>query len=276
MRREAVKTTHGGAPGKLDEMSESEYAQFQAGMEMGDHCGSLHEIINLTENLDCYEVYPNIEGYDDLGRYYIEELEVMQVPEHLQSYIDYEAYGRDVAMDENGSFTDQGYVRDTGDRFCEYYDGERGSIPDEYRVMTFQDDLPEEEKSEWAMDIAFDMAEVMAALNDPAKSRVDEMLAAAERAEREYAAEAAAYVQTPADIVAQAQAVQDQAAENSFSIYQLKGGNETLVMALMASADSASKVLFTLALSPLRAKPAMSVSPAIASLRAMVSACSDL
>ena len=286
---------------KLDEMSESEYAQFQAGMEMGDHCGSLQEIINLTENLDCYEVYPDIHDYDDLGRYYIEELEVMQVPEHLQNYIDYEAYGRDVAMDENGTFTDQGYVRDTGDSFHEYYDGERGSIPDEYRVMTFQDDLPEEEKSEWAMDIAFDMdeffrqndpqyaaehpeahaakeeiyeslmagrisaldeklaalgqtqedylpseiekfkdatgyeefldfdmAEVMAALNDPAKSRVDEMLAAAERAEREYAAEAAAYVRTPADIVAQARAVQNQAAENSFSIYQLKGGNETL------------------------------------------------
>ena len=286
---------------KLDEMSDSEYAQFQAGMEMGDHCGSLQEIINLTENLDCYEVYPDIEDYDDLGRYYIEELEVMQVPEHLQNYIDYEAYGRDVAMDENGSFTDQGYVRDTGDRFCEYYDGERGSIPDEYRVMAFQDDLPEEEKSEWAMDIAFDMdeffrqndpqyaaehpeahaakeaiyenlmagrisalgeklaalgqtqedylpseiekfkdatgyeefldfdpAEVKAALEDPGKSRVDEMLAFAEKAEREYAAEAAAYVQTPAAIVEQARAVQDRAAENSFSIYQLKGGNETL------------------------------------------------
>ena len=286
---------------KLDEMSESEYAQFQAGMEMGDHCGSLQEIINLTENLDCYEVYPDIHDYDDLGRYYIEELDVMQVPEHLQNYIDYEAYGRDVALEENGTFTDQGYVRDTGDSFHEYYDGERGSIPDEYRVMTFQDDLPEEEKSEWAMDIAFDMdeffrqndpqyaaehpeahaakeefyeklmagrisaldeklaalgqtqedylpseiekfkdatgyeefldfdpAEVKAALDDPAKSRVDEMLAAAERAEREYAAETAAYVQTPADIVAQAQAVQDQAEESSFSIYQLKGGNETL------------------------------------------------
>ena len=285
---------------KLDEMSDSEYAQFQAGMEMGDHCGSLQEIINLTENLDCYEVYPNIEDYDDLGRYYIEELEVMQVPEHLQNYIDYEAYGRDVAMDENGSFTDQGYVRDTGDRFCEYYDGERGSIPDEYRVMTFQDDLPEEEKSEWAMDIAFDMdeffrqndpqyaaehpeahaakeelyeklmagrisaldeklaalgqtqedylpseiekfkdatgyeefldfdpAEVKAALEDPNRSRVDEMLAAAEKAEREYAAEAAAYAQTPAAIVEQARAAQGEPA-GSFSIYQLKGGNETL------------------------------------------------
>ena len=285
---------------KLDEMSNSEYAQFQAGMEMGDHCGSLQEIINLTENLDCYEIYPHIEDYDDLGRYYIEELEVMQVPEHLQNYIDYEAYGRDVAMDENGSFTDQGYVRDTGDRFCEYYDGERGSIPDEYRVMTFQDDLPEEEKSEWAMDIAFDMdeffrqndpqyaaehpeahaakeeiyeslmagrisaleeklaalgqtqedylpseiekfkdatgyeefldfdpAEVKAALEDPNRSRVDEMLAAAEKAEREYAAEAAAYAQTPAAIVEQARAAQGEPV-GSFSIYQLKGGNETL------------------------------------------------
>ena len=221
----------------------------------------------------------------------------MQVPEHLQNYIDYEAYGRDVAMDENGSFTDQGYVRDTGDRFCEYYDGERGSIPDEYRVMTFQDDLPEEEKSEWAMDIAFDMdeffrqndpqyaaehpeahaakeaiyenlmavrisalderlaalgqtqedylpseiekfknatgyeefldfdpAEVKAALEDPDRSRVDEMLAAAEKAEREYAAEAAAYAQIPADIVAQARAAQG----DTFSIYQLKPGDSTL------------------------------------------------
>ena len=46
----------------------------------------VQEIINLTENLDCYEVYPHIEDYDDLGRYYIEELEVMQVPEHLRNY----------------------------------------------------------------------------------------------------------------------------------------------------------------------------------------------
>ena len=89
---------------KLDEMDQSDYARFQAGMEMGDHCGSVQEIINLTENLDCYEIYPNIEDYDDLGRYYIEELDAMQVPEHLKNYIDYEAYGRDIAMDENGTF----------------------------------------------------------------------------------------------------------------------------------------------------------------------------
>ena len=287
---------------KLDEMSQGEYEQFQAAIEIGDHSGSLQEIINLTENLDCYDIYPDIHDHDDLGRYYIEELDAMQVPEHLRNYIDYEAYGRDIALEESGQFTDLGYVRDTGDSFHEYYDGERGSIPEEYRVMTFQDDIPEEELSEWAMDIAFDMDEyfrqndpqyaaehpeahaareeiyenlmagqVMAleeklaalgqtqddylpsevekfkeasgyeefldidpavireALENPDRSHVEEMLSFAEQAEREYAAQAAAYVQTPSDIVDQARAVQEEPAqEDRFSIYQLKGGDETL------------------------------------------------
>ena len=144
---------------KLDDMSQDEYERFQAAMEIGDHTGSIQELINLTENLDCYDIYPDIHDHDDLGRYYIEELDAMQVPEHLRNYIDYEAYGRDIALEESGQFTDLGYVRDTGDSFHEYYDGERGSIPEEYRVMTFQDDIPEEEISEWAMDLAYDMDE---------------------------------------------------------------------------------------------------------------------
>ena len=144
---------------KLEEMGEGEYAQFQAAMEVGDHSGSLQEIINLTDNLDCYDLYPSIQDYDDLGRYYIDELDAMQVPEHLRNYIDYEAYGRDVALEEGGDFTDLGYIRDTGSSFHEYYDGEPGSIPEEYRVMAFQEDIPEEELSEWAMDIAYDMDE---------------------------------------------------------------------------------------------------------------------
>ena len=151
---------------KLDDMSQDEYERFQAAMEIGDHTGSIQELINLTENLDCYDVYPDIHDHDDLGRYYIEELDAMQVPEHLRNYIDYEAYGRDIALEESGQFTDLGYVWDTGDSFHEYYDGERGSIPEEYRVMTFQDDIPEEEISEWAMDLAYDMDEFFRQ-NDP-------------------------------------------------------------------------------------------------------------
>lgn len=62
---------------KLDDMSQDEYERFQAAMEIGDHTGSIQELINLTENLDCYDVYPDIHDHDDLGRYYIEELDAM-------------------------------------------------------------------------------------------------------------------------------------------------------------------------------------------------------
>ena len=238
---------------KLDEMSQGEYEQFQAAMEIGDHSGSVQEIINLTENLDCYDVYPDIHDYDDLGRYYIDELDAMQVPEHLRNYIDYEAYGRDVAMEEGGDFTDLGYVRDTGDRFVEVYDGEHGSIPEEYRVMTFQDDLPEEELSEWAMDIAYDLDEFFRqrdpqyAAEHPEEhaakeeiyesliagriSALEEKLAALGQTQEDYLPselekykEASGY-EAALDI---APATVQKEPENTFSIYQLKGGDETL------------------------------------------------
>ena len=147
---------------KLDDMDRSEYNQFLAAMEMGEHTGSIQDLINLTENLDCYDVYPDIEDHDDLGRYYIDELEAMQVPDHLRNYIDYEAYGRDVAMEEGGEFTEFGYVRDTGSRFYEVYDGDRENIPEEYRVMNFQDEdmeLSESDKLDMATDLAFDLDE---------------------------------------------------------------------------------------------------------------------
>jgi len=147
---------------KLDDMDRSEYNQFLAAMEMGEHTGSIQDLINLTENLDCYDVYPDIEDHDDLGRYYIDELEAMQVPDYLRNYIDYEACGRDVAMEEGGEFTEFGYVRDTGSRFYEVYDGDRENIPEEYRVMNFQDEdmeLSESDRLDMATDLAFDLDE---------------------------------------------------------------------------------------------------------------------
>lgn len=147
---------------RLDEMTPGEYEQFQAAMEMGEHTGSLEEIINMTYNLDCYDVYPGIYDHDDLGRYYIEELGAMEIPSYLESYFDYEAYGRDVALEEGGEFTDFGYVRDTGDRFYEEYDGRIESIPEEYRIMTFEteeSELSMDDKMDMATDLAFDLDE---------------------------------------------------------------------------------------------------------------------
>ena len=145
----------------LDEMDQSDYERFQAAVEMGDHTGSIQDLINLADNLDSYIIYTDIHDYDDLGRYYLEEMEDPKIPDYILNYIDYEAYGRDIYLEENGTFTDQGYVVNTGDRFTEYYDGDRESIPEEYRVMSSPDaeELTEDEKTELAMDIAYSMDE---------------------------------------------------------------------------------------------------------------------
>ena len=44
---------------KLEELGESEYEHFQAAMEISDYTGSLKDLINLTDNLDKYDVYPD-------------------------------------------------------------------------------------------------------------------------------------------------------------------------------------------------------------------------
>ena len=122
---------------KLDELDDHDYNHFQVAMQVSDYTGSIQDVINLIDNLDKYEIYPGVESNADLGRYYIEELGILEIPDHLADYFDYEAYGRDMAINEMGQFTDYGYVRDTQESFTEYYDGDRENIPEEYRVMDF-------------------------------------------------------------------------------------------------------------------------------------------
>ncbi len=78
---------------KLEELDDHDYEHFQAAMQVSDYTGSVKDLINLINNLDKYEIYPGVDDYSDLGRYYIDEVGVMEIPEHLANYIDYEACG---------------------------------------------------------------------------------------------------------------------------------------------------------------------------------------
>lgn len=126
---------------KIDDMDRFDYMRFETLIPISDYAHSVKDLINLADNLDKYEIYSDIQDHDDLGRMYIEEYGAMEVPEHLKNHIDYEAYGRDIALDEIGIFTDKGYVRDSGDNFYEHYDGNRENIPEEYRVISAPDDI---------------------------------------------------------------------------------------------------------------------------------------
>ena len=93
----------------------------------------MKDLINLTYNLDCYDFYPDVEDEEALGRLYLQEFEAVQVPEKLVDYIDYEAYGRDVRINENEHFAPGGYVRGGWD-FTEVYHGIQ-DIPAEHKVF---------------------------------------------------------------------------------------------------------------------------------------------
>lgn len=119
----------------IAELSPAELEMLEAAVDKGDHMDSAKELINLVHNLDCYSLYPDIEDEDDLGRYYLEDGVLSQVPEFLRDYIDYESYGRAVMMEEDGSFVRGGYVLCDGS-FQEVYQG-RGDIPEEHRVFSY-------------------------------------------------------------------------------------------------------------------------------------------
>ena len=128
--------------GKIAELNEWDLETFLAALELGEYSGTVKNLINLTDNLDNYEVYADIENYYDLGYYYINESGIYDVDSMgtLGNYIDYEAFGRDIAMDESGDFTSHGYVVGGKDTFREYYNGDH-DIPEEYLVTAKPKDV---------------------------------------------------------------------------------------------------------------------------------------
>ena len=57
---------------------------------------------------DCY-LYPDVDTDRELGEYLVEELGVELSKEKLLQYLDHEKLGRDVRLEEGGSFVDKGY-----------------------------------------------------------------------------------------------------------------------------------------------------------------------
>ena len=117
----------------IEELSTEERDMLQVVLEWGEYSGSAKDLINLVQNLDCYSFYPGISDAEALGRYYVDEIGTLEVPEHLQYYIDYAAYGRDISMEIDGEFISEGYICNDGG-FNEVYSGHE-DIPDEYQVF---------------------------------------------------------------------------------------------------------------------------------------------
>ncbi|WP_270620531.1 antirestriction protein ArdA [[Clostridium] innocuum] len=119
--------------GKLLEMQfDDDREKFIAAIEYGDHTRDLQDIINLAQNLDCYWIYPSVHNEEEYGRYLVDELEEPELPEEAKKYFMYEEYGRDASINDDGMFTEKGYIYNNRNTFTEWYDGR--DVPEEYRV----------------------------------------------------------------------------------------------------------------------------------------------
>ena len=136
--------------GKLLEMQgDTDRRKFAAAVTLGEYAGSVKDLINLAQNLDCYWIYPSIQDEEAYGHYLIDELDELELPEAAKNYFMYEEYGRDAVKNDGGIFTAQGYIYNNKNTFSEWYSGHENDIPKEYRVMSFpQPERPDPAKVE--------------------------------------------------------------------------------------------------------------------------------
>ena len=93
----------------LSELDQGELETLEAVLNKGDHTSSVADIINLVHNLDCYDII---------------------------NYLDFEAYGRDMRLNEGGHFAPGGYLTRVSNNFVELYHGIE-DIPAEHRVFAY-------------------------------------------------------------------------------------------------------------------------------------------
>lgn len=123
---------------KLDELSPDDVDRFAVMIEAGKHCDSMEDLINLCDNLECYDFLEGITDYDELARHYMRENPSLDnnTIDELEDYIDFEQYGRESVKEDEGIFTDNCYVIANGLEFHARYIGRTADIPDYYLVTT--------------------------------------------------------------------------------------------------------------------------------------------
>ena len=75
----------------ISELDSDEIETLEAALNKGDHTSSVADIINLVHNLDCYELHPGVTDDETLGRIYVEDMELLDVPDNVLPYFDFTA-----------------------------------------------------------------------------------------------------------------------------------------------------------------------------------------
>jgi hypothetical protein len=122
----------------LTEMDEREQNKFEAILQYGFYNHDVKDLINLTHNMHCYDYEMDITNHEELGQYYMDDIDTRRVPERFLDSSDYEAYGRHITLGDNGVFTKDGYMTQNKKPFIEHYKG-RYELPQEHKIYEYPD-----------------------------------------------------------------------------------------------------------------------------------------
>lgn len=94
---------------RLQELDKREIEKFSAITESESY--RIEELINITYNLECWDLYREVKNDEELGEYFFYELQAIEIPENIVGYFDFEQYGRDIHLESwGGSYTTYGYI----------------------------------------------------------------------------------------------------------------------------------------------------------------------
>ena len=101
-----------------------------------DELNHLAHVLSDLDQSDIEKFEAVIDSEEALGRVYIEEMEMLDVPDDVLPYFDFEAYGRDARINDGGHFAPGGYVFNNGGKLVERYHGME-DIPPEHRIFAY-------------------------------------------------------------------------------------------------------------------------------------------
>lgn len=95
---------------------------------------TIGQFLDYAENTDCF-VLINAKDNRSLGEYYLNDSGLFVVPDPWKPAIDTDRLGSFIASEEQGTFTDYGYILRTSDEWQRVHEGQ--PVPGQYRVMAY-------------------------------------------------------------------------------------------------------------------------------------------
>ena len=121
---------------RLETLSTGERAELNAALQAPQsELLSIGRITDFPENVEYYVHLPDVHGPAQLGDYYLNRSGMVDMPEEWKGGIDTAQFGRYVAQQEQGAFTQYGYLIKSGDEWQKVHEGQ--PVPEEYRVLSF-------------------------------------------------------------------------------------------------------------------------------------------